>query len=113
MYKLNQFQKSNELLIQCLNKAISLNADTYLSSKADNFEALKQYKKAIAAYDTAYYLFKNPLSLYNIGRIYESGLNNKTIAYRYYSKYLKSGKPKSKDEKRVYAYVKELMEEKR
>lgn len=109
MYKLNQFKKSNDLLTECLHKAISANADTYFSSKADNFEALKQYKKAITAYDTARYLFKNPLSLYNIGRLYESGLNNKTLAYRYYSRYLKSAKPVSKDEKRVYAYVKELM----
>ena len=109
MYKLNQFKKSNELLVQCLGKAISANAGTYLSSKADNFEALKQYKKAIAAYDTAYYLFKNPLSLYNIGRLYESGLKNTKVAYEYYAKYLKSGKPESEDEKRVYAYVKELL----
>ncbi len=112
MYKLNQFKKSNELLTQCLSKAISANADTYFSSKADNFEALNQYKKAVSAYDTAYYLFRNPLSLYNIGRLYESGLKNKRLAYRYYSRYLKSGKPKSRDEKRVYAYVKELFKEK-
>lgn len=113
MYKMNQFKKSNDLLVQCLNKAISANADTYFSSKADNYEALKQYKKAITAYDTAWYLFKNPLSLYNIGRLYESGLKNKKVAYQYYSKYLKSGKPKSEDEKRVYAYIKELMDEKK
>lgn len=111
MYKLKQYKKSNDLLTQCLSKAISANADTYFSSAADNFEELKQYKKAIAAYDTAYYLFKNPLSLYNIGRLYESGLNNKKIAYQYYSKYLRRSKPKNDDEKRVYAYVKELMKE--
>lgn len=113
MYKLNQFKKSNDLLAKCFSKAISANADTYFSSQADNFEALQQYKKAIAAYDTAYYLFKNPLSLYNIGRLYQSGLKNDKIARRYYIKYLKSGKPESKDEKRVYAYVKELLKEKR
>lgn len=39
--------------------------------------------------------------------------SNKKLAYQYYSKYLKSGKPKTKDEKRVYAYVKELMDGKR
>jgi tetratricopeptide (TPR) repeat protein len=113
MYKLGQFKKSNELLTQCLSKAISLNADTYFSSKADNYEALNQYKKVISVYDTAYYLFRSPLSLYNIGRLYESGLKNKTLAYKYYSKYLKSGKPKNADEKRVYSYVKELMEVRR
>lgn len=113
MYKMNQFNKSNELLAQCLSKAISANADTYFSSKADNFEALKQYKKAISAYDTAYYLFKNPLSLYNIGRLYEGGLNNKKVAFQYYIKYLKRGNPKNKDEKQVYAYIKNLMKEKK
>lgn len=113
LYKLNQFKKSNELLVQCLSKAISKNADTYLSSRADNYESLKQYKQAIAAYDTAYYLFKSPLSLYNMGRLYESGLKNTKAAYRYYLKYLKSGKPQSKDEKRVYAYVKELLDNER
>jgi len=113
LYKLNQFKKSNELLVQCLSKAVSKNADTYLSSKADNFESLKQYKQAISAYDTAYYLFKNPLSLYNIGRLYESGLKNNKAACQYYARYLKSGKPQSKDEKRVYAYVKELLDNQR
>jgi len=105
-YKLNDFNKSNELLQQCLNLAISKNTNVYYFSRADNFESLKQYKKAIAAYDTAFYLFKDPLALYNIGRLYEQGLKSKTQARQYYKKYLAVAKPKSKDEQRVYAYVK-------
>jgi tetratricopeptide (TPR) repeat protein len=108
-YKLNDFTASNELLKRCLSLAISKNTNVYYFSKADNFEALKQYKKAIAAYDTAFYLFKDPLALYNIGRVYEQGLKNKTSAYQYYKKYLAFAKPASKDEQRVYAYVKEML----
>ena len=108
-YKLNDFNKSNELLKKCLNLAISKNTNLYYSSIADNFESLKQYKKAISSYDTAFYLFHDPLALYNIGRLYEQGLKNPGRAHEYYKKYMAAAKPKSKDEQRVYAYVKELL----
>jgi len=74
-YKLNDFRKSNELLQQCLNLAISKNGNVYYFSRADNFEALKQYKKAVAAYDSAFYLYRDPLALYNIGT--SNGCTNK------------------------------------
>jgi tetratricopeptide (TPR) repeat protein len=108
-YKLNDFNASSELLKQCLKLAISKNANIYYFSAADNLEALKQYKKAIAAYDTAFYLFKDPLALYNIGRLYEQGLKNKPMAYQYYKKYVALARPSGKDEQRVYAYVKEIL----
>ncbi|MCW3114368.1 MAG: hypothetical protein JWR18_2764 [Segetibacter sp.] len=108
-YKLNEFIKSSELLKQCLNLAISKNTNLYYFSLADNFESLKQYKRAIASYDTAYYLFHDPLALYNIGRLYEQGLQNNNTARQYYKKYMALAKPKTKDEQRVYAYVKELL----
>jgi len=36
-------------------------------------------------------------------------LKSKGLAYQYYKKYLSLAKPKSKDEQRVYAYVKEIL----
>jgi tetratricopeptide (TPR) repeat protein len=110
-YKLNEFVKSTELLKQCLNLAVSKNTNLYYFSLADNFESLKQYKKAISSYDTAFYLFHDPLALYNIGRLYEQGLKNPKTAKDYYKKYMAVAKPKSKDEQKVYAYVKELLKE--
>lgn len=109
MYKLNDYNKSSELLRRCLALSISKNSNIYYFSLADNFESQKKYLKAITAYDTAYYLFKDPLALYNIGRLYEKGLNNKTLAQQFYKKYMLVAKPKTEDEKRVYAYVKEML----
>lgn len=105
--KLNDYKKSNELLRVCLGMAISNTADYYYHALGENYEALKQYKTAIAQYDTAYYLFKKPIMLYNSGRIWDSDLNNEPAAERYYSRYLRMAKPESTDEKKVYDYVRE------
>ena len=109
MTKLNNYNKSNDLLKQCLSLAISKNTNIYYFSRADNYEYLKQYKKAITTYDTAYFLFQDPLSLYNIGRVYDKGLNNRKLAEQFYKKYMLVAKPKTEDEKKVYAYVKEML----
>ena len=104
--KLNQFEKSNELLQVCLDKAISKTAELYYYNLGSNFESLKQYKKAVANYDTAYYLFKNPVMCYNCGRIYESNLKNMKLAKKYYALFLKNAKPENPEEKKAYEYVK-------
>jgi hypothetical protein len=44
--------------------------------------------RSIAHYDTAYYLFKDPLTLYTCGRIAETELRDATLARRYYRRYL-------------------------
>ena len=104
--KLKNYKESNELLQTCLSMAISKNAELYYYSLGENFEALKQFKISVSQYDTAYYLFKNPLMLYNCGRICESNLKNLKLAKKYYSKYLTTAKPESADEKKAYHYVK-------
>ncbi|MFI5154781.1 MAG: tetratricopeptide repeat protein [Chitinophagales bacterium] len=103
--KLKEYEKSNELLQTCLAKAISKTAETYYYQLGLNEEELKAYKKAISNYDTAYYLFKDPLMKYNGGRIYESKLKNPKAAAIYYEEYLSHAKPVSAAEKKVYAYV--------
>lgn len=105
--KLKNFDKSNELLQICLHKAISENAETYYFSLGENYEATTSWKKAIAAYDTAFYLFKKPLALYSIGRIYEVEWKNEELARKYYLKYLAAAKPEAADERKAYRYVKE------
>jgi len=75
--KMKEYKKSNDLLAICLNKAISHTAEWYYNDLGGNYEELKDYKAAIAHFDTAYYLFKEPLMLYNCGRISETLLHNK------------------------------------
>jgi tetratricopeptide (TPR) repeat protein len=104
--KLNNFARSNELLQTCLSKSISKTAELYYYNLGENYESLKQYKKAVAQYDTAYYLFRNPIMYYNCGRICESKLKNMKLAKKYYGMFLKIANPKSTEEKKAYAYVK-------
>ncbi|HEY6900286.1 MAG TPA: tetratricopeptide repeat protein [Puia sp.] len=103
--KLKEYDRSNELLTKALSKAIAGTAEWYFDAKADNFEALKDYKSALANSDTSYYLFKGPVTLYNCGRICESELHNLTLAKQYYRRYLAVAQPKTEQEKRAYAYV--------
>ena len=107
--KLGRHKESNDLLNQCLDLAISGDAEKYLFEKSDNFESLKQYNAAVAACDTAYFLFQKPLALYNIGRLYETRLNNKSKAISYYKRYVEKGMPTNLEEIKVYAYLKEML----
>lgn len=104
---LGQYDRSNQMYLACIDMAKSNNLDSYYSGMADNFEQMKQYKSAIAYYDTAYYLFKDPMRLYGIGRIYEQSLQDPQKAKKHYQQYLKVAKPESKNETSIHAYVKE------
>jgi tetratricopeptide (TPR) repeat protein len=103
--RLKQYEKSNALLTTCLTKAISKTADWYYYDLGQNNEELKNFKQAMANYDTAYYLFKDPTMLYNCGRIAESELKNMTLARKYYLRYLATAHPKDPEEKKAYIYV--------
>jgi tetratricopeptide (TPR) repeat protein len=105
--QLKDFDKSNGFYAVCLSKAISGTAEMYYYGLGQNYEATKDFKKAVTVYDTAYYLFKSPLMLYNCGRIYEVELKNEVLARKYYVRYLATAKPEAVDEKKAYAYVKE------
>lgn len=105
--KLKNFDKSNELLKVCVRLSISKTAEMYYYNLALNYESLKQYSKAINHYDTAYYLFKNPVMNYNCGRIAEAHLHNLQQAKNYYRRYIAEAKPTEADEIKAYAYVKE------
>jgi tetratricopeptide (TPR) repeat protein len=104
--KLKDYARSNELLTFALSKAISNTAEWYLDARSDNFEALKNYPQALANIDTAYYLFRDPVTLYNCGRLAESRLHNPALARTYYRRYLAFAQPKTAEERRAYAYVK-------
>jgi tetratricopeptide (TPR) repeat protein len=105
--KLKEYPRSNELLKMALSKAISNTAEWYYDALGNNYEALKDYKHALASCDTSFYLFKNPITLYNCGRICESELHNLGLAKVYYRRYLALANPKTEQEKKAYAYVRQ------
>jgi tetratricopeptide (TPR) repeat protein len=104
--KLKHYPESDSLLRRALSKAISKTAEWYYDDLGDNFESQKDYRQSLAHYDTAYYLFKAPLILYNCGRICETELHNLARAKQYYRRYLAVARPESEEEKRVYRLVK-------
>ena len=105
--KLHHYDSSNNLLRTALKKAKSPTMEWYYDGLGDNFESLRDYKKAVAHYDTAYYLFKDPLALYTCGRIAETELHSPVLARQYYRRYLAMAKPESEEEKRAYRYVRQ------
>jgi len=110
--RLKNPEKSNELLETCVAKAISKTAEMYYYSMGENYETLKKYRKAIASYDTAYYLFKNPLMPYNCGRISESYLHQEKLAKKYFTLYLRHANPQTPDEKKAFEFVKRKISKK-
>jgi tetratricopeptide (TPR) repeat protein len=103
--KLRNYRQSNLLLAVCLKKAISPTAEWYYNDLGDNYEGLKDFKTAIASYDSAFYLFRDPTMLYSCGRIAETGLKDNVLARKYYLRYLAIAHPELPAEKKAYAYV--------
>ncbi|MGE9312121.1 tetratricopeptide repeat protein [Niabella sp. CJ426] len=104
------FVKSNLLLDECLKQNLLEEAKTYFRSKADNYEKTKDYKKAIAQYDSSYYIFQNPYDLYYKARVYDVNLNNKTQASVFYKKFLAvKQKPETPLEEKLFNYIKEYI----
>ncbi|MCW3462231.1 tetratricopeptide repeat protein [Chitinophaga nivalis] len=108
--QLKQFRESNTLLQLCISMAKSPGLDNYYSGMSANYEAMRQYKPAVASLDTAWYLFHQPLRQYSIGRIYEVHLKNKPVADRYYKRYLQVGRPSNENEADIYKYLRARIE---
>lgn len=104
--QLKQYEESNKLLQTCINMAKSPGLDNYYTGMSVNYEALGQYKPAIANLDTAYYMFHQPLKQYSIGRIYDAHLKNDAMATRYYRRYIQLYKGETAEEKEIYNYLK-------
>jgi len=103
--KMSEYRKSDSLLRIALTIAIAPTAEWYYDDLASNHESLHEYREAVASYDTAYYLFRDPKVLYACGRICETEMKDLGKAKRYYLKYLAVARPVSKEEKEAYAYV--------
>lgn len=103
--KLGQYRTSDSLLRIALKIAIAPTAEWYYDDLAANHKSLKEYREAVANYDTAYYLFRDPTVLYTCGRICETEMHDLAKAKKYYLRYLAVAQPKTAEEKKALAYV--------
>lgn len=105
--KLKQYDKSNELLQVSLSIALSKTAEEYYYNLGQNYEAVKDFRKAVKQYDTAFYLFKDPFMLYYMASIYETKLKDQGQAKKYYTKFLALARPRNARELKAVQYVRE------
>lgn len=105
--ELKQYDKSNALLLECITMAKSKSLDSYYTALAGNYEKMKNYRAAISNYDTAYFLFQDPMRQYGIARIYDQHMQDPQKAKRHYQLYLRSAKPETKNQTDIHTYVKE------
>ncbi|HUB59611.1 MAG TPA: hypothetical protein VL978_02850 [Puia sp.] len=103
--KVGEYRRSDSLLQIALKMAISPTAEWYYFDLAANHESLHEHREAVANYDTAYYLFRDPTVLYTCGRICETEIHDLARARRYYLRYLAVAKPKTKEEREAVAYI--------
>jgi tetratricopeptide (TPR) repeat protein len=103
--KMGQYRTSDSLLQIALKMAIEPTAEWYYFDLAANHEKLKEYREAVANYDTAYYLFREPTVLYTCGRICETEMHDLARARRYYLRYLAVAQPKTAAEREAVEYV--------
>lgn len=76
---------------KAIEAGISKNMGKYHVSLAKIYEEEKNLSKAIKQYEKAYAYTKNPLYLYQLALAADLYYADKTIAVRYYEKYMKSG----------------------
>lgn len=86
--KQKQYKLSLQRLEECLADALSKDAIDYFSTKGEIYEKMKAFHTAMRQYDTAYYIFKEPVMMYKKALVYDRDLKNPTTALRYYQSYL-------------------------
>ncbi|MBZ4190223.1 tetratricopeptide repeat protein [Niabella beijingensis] len=105
-----EYAVSDSLLTECIGFNIQEMAATYYRAKAGNAVAVQNYTRAVALYDTSYYLFKDLLDLYQAGSVLHRFLKNNTRATAYYKRFLQvCPHPKTDEEATITRYIKEFL----
>ncbi len=95
---------------KAIKEAISGNVNSYYGEMAGAYDKLHQVKKAINAYQKSLQYGVMPLTYYALANLYDTELKNKTLALRYYKKYVSSIPPEGQRSYVTYSKgrVKEL-----
>ena len=94
---LGQSSKSVHHLEKALQKAISQKVPIYYQELGKHYERKKQYKKALDYYTEAYAHSQKPVYLYFIARNTDLYFKDKSMALRWYKKYIASGHKKYRE----------------
>ncbi|QJD97971.1 hypothetical protein HH214_19865 [Mucilaginibacter robiniae] len=87
--------------VQCFNKAIadgiSSSISTYYGEIGSSYEESKQFTKSLNAYQKGLQFEDSRLIYYSLANLYDNDLKNKTLAIKYFKKYL-AAKPPVKEQ---------------
>lgn len=106
--KLGHWSAADSLLRRCVRKRLKPELERYYILLAEGAAEQKDWGRAAAYYDTAYYLFKNPLTLYSKGiMLNEAG--HKPAASLTFRQYL--ALRHSRQDTAIARYMKQVMGE--
>ncbi len=94
---LKRYKTAVSFYDKTLSAAISPNTDVYYDEMADTYGINKQFRSAAAAYQKGLFFKDKPITYYMLACLYDTDLNDKKSAVKYFKKYL-STKPPVKQE---------------
>ncbi|MES2267142.1 MAG: tetratricopeptide repeat protein [Bacteroidota bacterium] len=92
-------------LQKAITEGISPNIGAYYGEVADSNEKLHRFKKAITAYQKSLEFNESSMIYYSLANVYDTYLQDKKSAVKYYKKYL-AGKPPVEKQKGFIDYSK-------
>jgi Flp pilus assembly protein TadD len=107
--ELRHWQAADSLLQKCISKVMKPNLEAYYIELAEIAAAKKEWTRSMAYYDTAYYLFKHPYTLYLKGIALQHA-GKKSEAKQAYKKYLSL--PIALQDTAIAHYLQRVLEEK-
>lgn len=105
---LKRWDEADTLLRKCVRRVLKPNLEAYYLGLAEGAAVKKDWTRCKAYYDTAYYLFKNPVTLYRKGLALQSSGKNEE-AKQAYKRYLSL--PIARQDTAISKYLKKKMEE--
>ena len=103
---LNHWRSADTLLRRCVARVLKPNLEAYYLALAEGAAQQGDWARSTACYDTAYYLFKNPFTLYRKGlALHSSG--RKGEAVQVYKRYL--ALPEAKQDTAIAHYLQKVV----
>jgi tetratricopeptide (TPR) repeat protein len=97
-------EKAIVYLNKAIKAAISSNVDSYYSEMGDSYEKIHELSKAVNAYQKSLLYDSKPMiTYYVLANLYDSELKNKTVAIKYYRKYIQANPPQKQNTYLAYA----------
>ena len=101
--RLNNQKKAIQYLNKAIELSISQGTATYYNEIADSYETQKAYKKAKDNYLKGLLYDEQPLAYYYLATLFDTKLNDRKSALKYYKKYIATSPDKKQEDYKTYS----------